>query len=89
MCPGLILFVKGIKLSQGSIIDLEHVRVVACYLEEMLGHLQSRLDNLRVNDLILLRSSHLSLTVIGMSLLLEGLSMPSFKCMCSTWIICL
>ena len=37
------------------------------------------LNNLRVVELNLLCSSHLSLTVTGMNLLLEGLSEPSVK----------
>ena len=40
------------------------------------------LSNLRVIDLNLLRSSHLSLTVAWINLLLEGLSEPSVKYNC-------
>ena len=74
---------KGIKISQCSIIDLELVCGVACYSEEMLGLLRLRLDNLRVNDLIWLCNSRLSLTIAGISLLLKGLSEPSVKYKCS------
>ena len=49
---------------------------VACYSKEMLGHLQLGLDNLRIDDLILLCNSRLSLTIAGMSLLLKGLYDP-------------
>ena len=65
---------EGIQISQGSHIDFELVCGVICYLEDMLGHLYLGLDNPRVDDLILLHSSRLSLTIAGMSLLLEGLS---------------
>ena len=67
---------EGIKIIQGNIIDLEPMCGVACYSEDMLGHLQLGLDNLVVDNLIMLRNSRLSLTVEGMSLLLEGLSEP-------------
>ena len=67
---------KGIRISQSSIIDLGRECGVPCYYEDMLVHLQMGLDNLRVNDLILSQSSRLSLTVAGMSLLLEGSSDP-------------
>ena len=40
------------------------------------------LNNLRVIDLTLLHNSCLSLTVVGMNLLLEGLSEPSFEYKC-------
>ena len=53
----------------------------------MLGHLHLGLENLRVNDLILLRNSRVSLTVAGISLLLKGLSEPSVKYKCSAGII--
>ena len=69
---------KGIKISQGGIIDLELMCEVA-HLENMLGHLQFGLNNLRVKDLTLLHNCRLSLTVVGISLLLEGLSEPSVK----------
>ena len=62
---------KGIKISQGSIIDLELVCGVVFFSDDMLGHLHFGLNNLRVNDLTLLRSSRLSLTVAGMILLLN------------------
>ena len=44
--------------------------------------LTSGLNNLRVNDLTLLHSSRLSLTVVGMNLLFEGLFEPSFEYEC-------
>ena len=49
----------------------------------MVSHLQLGLNNLIVNHLNLLRRSRLSLTVAGMSLLLEGLSEPSVKYKCT------
>ena len=57
---------------------------VACYLVNMLSHLQFGLNNLREIDLTLLPSSYLSLTVVETNLLLEGLSEPSVKYKCST-----
>ena len=45
------------------------------------------LNNLRVIDLTLLRSSRMSLTILGMNLLLEGLSEPSIKYKSSTVIM--
>ena len=59
---------------------------VAC-LSKVLSHLQFGLNNLRVIDLNLLHNSHMSLTVIGISLLLEGLSEPSVKYKCSAKIV--
>ena len=55
---------------------------VACYSEEMVGHFQRVLDNPRVNDLTMLHNSRPILTVVGISLLLEGLSELSVKYKC-------
>ena len=78
---------KGIQISQSNIIYLELVCGVTCYSEEMLGHLQLGLDNLIVNDLNLLSSYRLSLTILGISLLLEGLLEPPVEYKCSARII--
>lgn len=67
---GFVLFVKGVKITRGNITDLELKSVVSCYSKSMIGHLLVGLDNLRVDDLTLLRNSHLSLTSPGMDLLL-------------------
>ena len=40
------------------------------------------LNNLKVTDLTLLHSSRMSLIVVGMNLLIEGLSEPSAKYNC-------
>ena len=72
----MVLLVKGIKISQENIIDLELECGLAYYSKGMWDHLQSELDNLRLYDLILLHNSCLSLTIAGISLLLEGLSDP-------------
>lgn len=60
---------------------------VICYSENMLGHLQLRTDNLIVNDLTLLRCSRLSLTDVGISLILGVLSEPPVMYKCSRRII--
>ena len=48
-------------------------------LSEYVSHLLHGENNLRVIDLTLLRNSHMSLIVVGMSLLFEGLSKPFIK----------
>ena len=78
---------KGIQIRQGSLIDMELVCGVACYLEEMLGHLQLRSDNLIVNGLSLLHCICPSLTIAGISLLLERLFEPFVKYKCPARII--
>ena len=62
---------KIIKISQSSIIYMELECGVASYSEAMTGKFHLGLDNLRVDNLVMLRSSRLSITIAGLSLRLE------------------